>query len=107
MSWVNHLRNYAPHRLAAPCRRTRGRGKSVICEAVVPADVVTSVLKTSVPAMVNLCIKKNLIGSAVAGSIGGNNAHAANIVTAIYIATGQVRAGPDRAVHNTGVNTAS
>ncbi|XP_037081735.1 LOW QUALITY PROTEIN: 3-hydroxy-3-methylglutaryl-coenzyme A reductase-like [Pollicipes pollicipes] len=67
----------------------RGRGKSVICEAVVPADVVTSVLKTTVPAMVNLAIKKNLIGSAVAGSIGGNNAHAANIVTAIYIATGQ------------------
>ena len=26
----------------------------------------------------------------MAGSIGGNNAHAANIVTAIYIATGQV-----------------
>ena len=71
--------------------RTRGRGKSVICEAVVPAEVVTGVLKTSVPALVNLCIKKNLIGSAVAGSIGGNNAHAANIVTAIYIATGQVR----------------
>ena len=27
----------------------------------------------------------------MAGSIGGNNAQAANIVTAIYIATGQVR----------------
>ena len=35
-------------------------------------------------------ITKNLIGSAVAGSIGGFNAHAANIVTAIFIATGQV-----------------
>lgn len=30
-----------------------------------------------------------MIGSAVAGSIGGFNAHAANVVTAIYIATGQ------------------
>ncbi|KAL3285591.1 hypothetical protein HHI36_000121 [Cryptolaemus montrouzieri] len=30
-----------------------------------------------------------MIGSAVAGSIGGFNAHAANIVTAIFIATGQ------------------
>lgn len=30
------------------------------------------------------------MGSAIAGSIGGNNAHAANIVTAVYIATGQV-----------------
>ncbi len=36
----------------------------------------------------NIC--KNLIGSAMAGSIGGFNAHAANIVTAIFIATGQV-----------------
>ena len=34
-------------------------------------------------------ISKNLIGSAMAGSIGGFNAHAANILTAIYIATGQ------------------
>lgn len=30
-----------------------------------------------------------MVGSAVAGSIGGFNAHAANIVTAIFIATGQ------------------
>jgi len=62
----------------------------VVCEAVVPADVVRSVLKTTVHALVDVNISKNLIGSAVAGSIGGFNAHAANIVTAIFIATGQV-----------------
>jgi hydroxymethylglutaryl-CoA reductase (NADPH) len=64
----------------------------VVCEAIVPADVVSSILKTTVQALVDVNISKNLIGSAVAGSIGGFNAHAANIVTAIYIATGQVRA---------------
>lgn len=32
---------------------------------------------------------KNLVGSALAGSIGGFNAHAANIVAATFIATGQ------------------
>ena len=48
------------------------------------------VLKTSVDALVDLNISKNLIGSAMAGSVGGFNAHAANIVTAIFIATGQV-----------------
>ena len=48
------------------------------------------VLKTSVDALVDLNISKNLVGSAMAGSMGGFNAHAANIVTAIYIATGQV-----------------
>ena len=62
----------------------------MVCEAVVPADVVSSVLKTTVHALVDVNISKNLIGSAVAGSIGGFNAHAANIVTAIFIATGQV-----------------
>lgn len=39
--------------------------------------------------MVDVNITKNMMGSAVAGSIGGFNAHAANLVTAIYIATGQ------------------
>ena len=36
--------------------------------------------------MIEVNINKNLVGSAMAGSIGGYNAHAANIVTAIYIA---------------------
>jgi hydroxymethylglutaryl-CoA reductase (NADPH) len=62
----------------------------VVCEATVPAHVVSKVLKTTVQALVDVNINKNLVGSAVAGSIGGFNAHAANIVTAIFIATGQV-----------------
>ncbi|KAK3609120.1 hypothetical protein CHS0354_007798 [Potamilus streckersoni] len=66
-----------------------GRGKSVVCEATVPAIVVQTTLKTSVEALVDVNISKNLVGSAMAGSIGGFNAHAANIVTAIFIATGQ------------------
>lgn len=43
--------------------------------------------------MVDSNIKKNLVGSAVAGTIGGFNAHAANVVTAVFIAAGQVSAG--------------
>ena len=38
-----------------------------------------------------ILLTRIFVGSAMAGSIGGNNAQAANIVTAIYIATGQVR----------------
>jgi hydroxymethylglutaryl-CoA reductase (NADPH) len=52
--------------------------------------VVKSVLKTSVKALVDLNLSKNFIGSAMAGSIGGFNAHAANIVAATFIACGQV-----------------
>lgn len=50
---------------------------------------VRKVLKTTVEAMVELNTAKNLIGSALAGAIGGFNAHASNIVTAVFLATGQ------------------
>lgn len=66
-----------------------GRGKSVVAEALIPRSVVKRVLKTDIDALVHLNTSKNLIGSCIAGSIGGFNAHAANAVTAIYIATGQ------------------
>ncbi|XP_076369792.1 3-hydroxy-3-methylglutaryl-coenzyme A reductase-like isoform X4 [Tachypleus tridentatus] len=65
------------------------RGKSVVCEAEVSKQVVEEVLKTTVQALIDVNISKNLVGSALAGSIGGFNAQAANIVTAIFIATGQ------------------
>jgi hydroxymethylglutaryl-CoA reductase (NADPH) len=66
-----------------------GRGKSIVCEAVIPETVVETVLKCSVSSMIETNRQKNHIGSAMAGSIGGFNAHAANIVTAVYLATGQ------------------
>lgn len=81
--------NFCTDKKPAAVNWIEGRGKSVVCEAVVPADIVTNVLKTSVHALVDVNISKNMIGSAVAGSVGGFNAHAANIVTAIFIATGQ------------------
>lgn len=67
----------------------QGRGKSVIVDAVITKDIVTKMLHTSVDALVETNISKNLIGSAMAGSIGGFNAHAANVVAATFLATGQ------------------
>ncbi|KAA0160878.1 hypothetical protein FNF28_05300 [Cafeteria roenbergensis] len=66
-----------------------GRGKSVTAEVVLSRDIVENTLKTTADALVELNTGKNLIGSAVAGSIGGFNAHAANIVSAVFLATGQ------------------
>jgi len=66
-----------------------GRGKSVVCEAIVPKRIVSQTLKTTTADLCDLNSAKNQTGSAIAGSIGGFNAHAANIVTAIFIATGQ------------------
>ena len=67
-----------------------GRGKSVVAEAVVPAQTLQNVLRTSAGKLIELNIGKNLIGSAMIGSVGGFNAHAANVVAAIFLATGQV-----------------
>ncbi len=66
-----------------------GRGKHIIAESIVPQDVCQSVLKTTPQAIVDCHIKKNLIGSIQAGSLLSANAHFANILLAVYLATGQ------------------
>ncbi|KAM7392462.1 hypothetical protein PAMA_007533 [Pampus argenteus] len=81
--------NYCTDKKSAAINWVLGRGKSAVCEATIPAKVVREVLKSNTAALVELNINKNLVGSAMAGSIGGFNAHAANIVAAIYIACGQ------------------
>ena len=81
--------NYCIDKKPAAINWIEGRGKSVVAEAVIRGDTVRSILKCTVEDLVRLNTKKNLVGSAMAGSIGGFNAHAANILTAMYIATGQ------------------
>ncbi|GER32018.1 3-hydroxy-3-methylglutaryl-coenzyme A reductase [Striga asiatica] len=81
--------NYCSDKKPAAINWIEGRGKSVVCEAVITGDVVSKVLKSNVASLVELNMLKNLTGSAIAGSLGGFNAHAANIVSAVFIATGQ------------------
>lgn len=81
--------NFCSDKKPAAVNWIEGRGKSVVCEAVIKEDVVRKVLKTNIAALVELNMLKNLAGSAVAGALGGFNAHAGNIVSAIFIATGQ------------------
>jgi hydroxymethylglutaryl-CoA reductase (NADPH) len=81
--------NLCTDKKAAAVNWIEGRGKSVVVEATIPKDVVKTTLKTDVKTIVSVNINKNLIGSAMAGTIGGFNAHAANIVTAVFLATGQ------------------
>nr|XP_051193033.1 3-hydroxy-3-methylglutaryl-coenzyme A reductase 1-like isoform X2 [Lolium perenne] len=81
--------NYCSDKKPTAVNWIEGRGKSVVCEATIKGSAVQSVLKTTVEKLVELNIVKNLAGSAVAGALGGFNAHASNIVTALFIATGQ------------------
>ncbi|KAK4046320.1 3-hydroxy-3-methylglutaryl-coenzyme A (HMG-CoA) reductase isozyme [Microbotryomycetes sp. JL201] len=81
--------NYCTDKKPAAINWIEGRGKSVVAEGIVPGEAVKSILKTTVKDIVQLNITKNLVGSAMAGTMGGNNAHAANIVAAMFLATGQ------------------
>ncbi|KAJ6999052.1 3-hydroxy-3-methylglutaryl-coenzyme A reductase 1-like [Populus alba x Populus x berolinensis] len=81
--------NYCSDKKPAAVNWIGGRGKSVVCEAIIKEEIVKKVLKTSVASLVELNMLKNLAGSAIAGALGGFNAHASNVVSAIFIATGQ------------------
>ena len=66
----------------------KGRAKSVAADALIPREVVEKVLKTTPEDFVEINLRKNFVGSARAGSL-GFNAHFANILKALFNATGQ------------------
>jgi len=65
-----------------------GRGISLWAETVIKKEVVQSVLKTTAEKIYEVWLAKNMISSALNGSL-GFNAHFANIVAAFFAATGQ------------------
>jgi hydroxymethylglutaryl-CoA reductase (NADPH) len=64
------------------------RGFPTWAEAIIPNDVVKDVLKTTPKEIFDVWLAKCMIGSAMSGSL-GYNSHYANIVAALFIATGQ------------------
>jgi len=73
-----------------PSKRThdRGRGYEVTASAVVPSSVIAEVLKTTPEKLLAVADAKLRVGSKIAGAI-GSNLHAANVIAALYLATGQ------------------
>jgi hydroxymethylglutaryl-CoA reductase (NADPH) len=65
-----------------------GRGKTVVAEVTIPKEIIKETLKCTPETMFEVNYSKNLLGSARAGAL-GFNAHAANIIAAIYLACGQ------------------
>ena len=80
--------NMCSDKKPAAINMIRGRGKTVVAEATIPKDVVENKLHATPEAVVEINIRKNLVGSSIAGTLGAN-AHAANMVAALFIATGQ------------------
>lgn len=81
--------NFCSDKKPAAINWIKGRGKRVVTECIIAANDLKTILKTDAKTMVQCNKLKNMAGSAMAGSVGGNNAHAANMVTAIFIACGQ------------------
>ncbi len=65
-----------------------GRGKSVVAEALIKKEVIEKVFKADAETIHEVNLRKNLLGSAYAGSF-SFNAHFANVIAAIFLATGQ------------------
>lgn len=65
-----------------------GRGKTVVADILIPEAIVRTKLKTTAKAIEEVNTAKNLIGSAAAGSM-AYNAHFANMIGALFLATGQ------------------
>jgi len=66
-----------------------GRGKYVIAELIITKQDCEKILKTSPERIVELNIKKNLMGSIISGGLRTANAHFANMLLGFYLATGQ------------------
>ena len=66
-----------------------GRGKTVVAEALIPNEVITKTLKSDKNLIHEVNLRKNWAGGARAGTIFQFNAHFANIIAAIFLATGQ------------------
>lgn len=66
-----------------------GRGKNVIAETMIPTRLVGKFLKSTPEALADINLKKNLLGSLAAGSLRSANAHFANMLLGVYLATGQ------------------
>ena len=65
-----------------------GRGKKVWAEVILPKKVIKDVLKTTPQKIAEVVYRKNYLGSIMSGSL-GFNAHFANIIAAVFLATGQ------------------
>ncbi len=73
-----------------PSKRThaKGRGYEATATCILPAAIIADVLKTTPEAILATAKAKLELGSEIAGAI-GSNCHAANVIAALYLATGQ------------------
>ena len=95
LAWHPNLRysslsaNYCTDKKTSAVNGILGRGKYAIAELRVPEALCRKLLRTTPQAIATLNTRKNLLGTALAGGTRSANAHAANMLLAVYLATGQ------------------
>lgn len=89
LEYVSISGNYCVDKKVSAVNGILGRGKNVIAEGIISKQICQQILKTTPEKIVNLHTKKNLLGSIIAGSLRSANAHFANMLLALYLATGQ------------------
>lgn len=80
--------NVCTDKKPAAINMVMGRGRTVAAGVNLPDTLIREVFKTDAPTLAEVNMRKNLAGSARAGSF-GFNAQAANIIAALFIACGQ------------------
>jgi 3-hydroxy-3-methylglutaryl-coenzyme A reductase (EC 1.1.1.34) len=80
--------NLCADKKPAAINAVEGRGRTVTADVVIDGDLLVEQLAATPAAMAEGNVRKNLVGSAKAGSL-GFNAQAANVVAAAFLATGQ------------------
>ena len=81
--------NYCTDKKVSAVNGILGRGRSVVADVTIPGDLCRKLLRAEPAAIANLNVKKNLVGSILAGGVRSANAHYANMLLAFYLATGQ------------------
>jgi len=89
LRYVSISGNYCADKKATAVNGILGRGRNVIAELTVPRALCERQLRTSPEKIVELNVKKNLLGTLLAGGVRTANAHFANMLLAFYLATGQ------------------
>ena len=88
ITFVSETGNLCVDKKPSAMNLINSRGKRVVASVNIPENIIKDVLKTTPEKLIEMNYRKNLLGSAASFSL-GFNAHFANIIAAMFIATGQ------------------
>jgi hydroxymethylglutaryl-CoA reductase (NADPH) len=89
LRYVSISGNYCSDKKVSAVNGILGRGKYLVAEVSIPSRLCERLLRTTPEKIVQLNIKKNLLGNIISGGLRTANAHFANVLLAFYLATGQ------------------